>query len=149
MPGLALSVAGGVPLSDDSAHRPLHVLFVCSKNQWRSPTAEQLYRDRSGLRVRSAGTSKRAHRPVRRVDLQWADLVLAMEHKHIDRLRAAFRDELQGCEVRVLGIPDRHHFMDPELVREILAAVDPILAGRIPAASENSTPGNDTPERTT
>jgi predicted protein tyrosine phosphatase len=33
---------------------------VCSKNQWRSPTAEALYRKHPSLAVRSAGTSSSA-----------------------------------------------------------------------------------------
>jgi protein-tyrosine-phosphatase len=36
------------------------VLFVCSRNQWRSPTAERVFATRPGLEVRSAGVDKSA-----------------------------------------------------------------------------------------
>ncbi|EAA7653457.1 hypothetical protein DXO15_16510 [Salmonella enterica] len=32
----------------------MNVLFICSRNQWRSPTAEQVFRRYPGLSVRSA-----------------------------------------------------------------------------------------------
>lgn len=144
---VAQDLDAGVPSSDvfHPPASPLHVLFVCSKNQWRSPTAECLYRDQLGLAVRSAGTSRSARRIVSRRDLEWADLVVAMEHKHVDRLRAAFREELQRCDVRVLGIEDRHRYMDPELVREIRAAVNPILAELTRETPDDSAGGNDRP----
>ena len=41
-----------------------NVLFICSRNQWRSPTAEQVYRKHPLLAVRSAGTSLNARRKV-------------------------------------------------------------------------------------
>ncbi len=66
-----------------SANRePLNVLFVCSRNQWRSPTAEKLWRNHPGLRVRSAGTSPNARRHVSASDLHWADAIVVMEGKH-------------------------------------------------------------------
>jgi protein-tyrosine-phosphatase len=33
-----------------------NLLFICSRNQWRSPTAEAIWRRRPGFNVRSAGT---------------------------------------------------------------------------------------------
>lgn len=35
---------------------PIRVLFVCSQNSLRSPTAEAVFRDDPRLEVRSAGT---------------------------------------------------------------------------------------------
>ncbi|WP_396271249.1 hypothetical protein [Ideonella sp.] len=42
----------------------INVLFVCSRNQWRSPTAEQLFRRHPHLNARSGGTSPKAKHPV-------------------------------------------------------------------------------------
>ena len=64
----------------------LNVLFICSKNQWRSPTAEQIYRQRPLINVRSAGTARSAKRQVSSADIQWADIILVMEDKHKKRL---------------------------------------------------------------
>ena len=36
------------------------LLFICSRNQWRSPTAEDLFRDHAEYEARSAGTSDSA-----------------------------------------------------------------------------------------
>lgn len=33
----------------------MKLLFMCTKNKWRSPTAEKIYKDSAHLNVRSAG----------------------------------------------------------------------------------------------
>ncbi|ELO89522.1 hypothetical protein SEEE5621_17379, partial [Salmonella enterica subsp. enterica serovar Enteritidis str. 6.0562-1] len=53
----------------------MNVLFICSRNQWRSPTAEQVFRRYPGLSVRSAGTSRNAKKSVSCGLLQWADVI--------------------------------------------------------------------------
>ncbi len=105
----------------------MNVLFVCSKNQWRSPTAEKIYRDRPGIQVRSGGTSSKARHQVNQSDIQWADLILVMEKKHKQRLAADHPKAMRYKEVHVLEIEDLYQFMDPELIEELQAAVDPIL----------------------
>ncbi|GGP23843.1 low molecular weight protein tyrosine phosphatase family protein [Silvimonas iriomotensis] len=104
-----------------------NVLFICSRNQWRSPTAEQIWRNTPGLQVRSAGTSASARRRVSADDLRWADLVFVMEHSHKARLKADFAAELAGKTVHVLDIPDEYRYMDPELVDILHSAVTPWL----------------------
>lgn len=108
----------------------LKLLFVCSLNQWRSPTAEKIYADRPLLLVRSCGTSRNARKTVTAADLQWADIIFAMEQKHKQRLLAEYPHELRFQEIHVLDIPDIYKLMDPELVAEITAAVEPILTQR-------------------
>lgn len=107
---------------------PLHVLFICSRNQWRSPTGEALFRRSPGLAVRSAGTSSKARRTVSIADIHWADLILVMEEKHSSRLRADFRPLLRFKELHVLDIPDEFHFMDPELVLLLEETAGSIIA---------------------
>ncbi len=107
------------------------MLFVCSRNRLRSPTAETLYRKQPAVSVRSAGTSKSAKRAIGSADLAWADLVLVMEDKHKQRLVSGFPDEARYRDIRVLDIPDDYTYMDPELIALIQAAVDPILAQRV------------------
>ncbi len=106
---------------------PAHILFICSMNQWRSPTAEELYRKEVGLRCRSAGTSSRARRKVSVKDIRWADLIVVMEAKHLERLRSEFRDELRSVEIEVLEVEDRYQYMDPRLIEELKAVLDPLL----------------------
>lgn len=102
----------------------LKVLFVCSRNQWRSPTAEAIYRDDSRLLVRSRGTSSAAVRTIVGNDLNWADLVLEMEQKHRSRLLADFPDLTKFLTIQVLDIPDDYGYMDAELVKLLRIAAD-------------------------
>ena len=102
----------------------LKVLFVCSRNQWRSPTAEAIYCDDSRLSVRSRGTSRAAVRTIGENDLAWADLVLVMEQKHRSRLLADFPDLTKFLTIQVLDIPDDYGYMDAELVQLLRIAAD-------------------------
>ncbi|MCP5031611.1 MAG: phosphotyrosine protein phosphatase [Actinomycetia bacterium] len=105
----------------------MNVLFVCSRNQWRSPTAEWLFRSDPRVSPRSVGTSPRAKRPVTLGDIRWADLILAMEAKHRSRLKATYRQELSHKPLHVLEIPDKYRYRDPELIDILEVAVDEIL----------------------
>ncbi len=105
----------------------MNVLFVCSRNQWRSPTAERVFRRHEGLSVRSRGLSKTAKRVLRESDLRWAELILVMEDAHLDRLYDRFGPLLGATPVHALDIPDDYRFMDPALVELLEAAVPPLL----------------------
>lgn len=109
------------------SHGPMNLLFVCSRNQWRSPTAEQVWRKHPGLSVRSGGTSRNARHPVSEADILWADAVCVMEDKHAAQLKASFRELLQGKPIHVLDIPDDYRYMDPELVELVRSGVVGIL----------------------
>ena len=56
--------------------------------------------------------------------------LLVMEHNHRERLFSEFPGEMRFKEIHVLDIPDNYKFMDPELIAEIEAAVEPILTGK-------------------
>lgn len=105
----------------------LKTLFVCSRNQWRSPTAERVYRNDQRLSVRSRGLSPQSARQLRQDDLHWADVVFVMESKHQSRIRSQFRDALGNRLLYVLEIPDDYQFMDPELVELLMERVEPYL----------------------
>jgi predicted protein tyrosine phosphatase len=106
----------------------LKVLFVCSRNRWRSPTAERIYRDDARLEVRSAGLTSDANRRLSEADLAWADLVFVMDREH----RALLRERYSSCDalplVIVLDVPDEYRYMDPALQEVLRAAIDPELA---------------------
>ena len=110
----------------------LNVLFVCSKNQWRSPTAEAIYRRDDRIAVRSRGTAKSAVQTIRSSDIAWADVILVMEDKHRQRILADFPGETKFKPLHVLDIPDDYQFMDDELVELIRLAAEPIIAGQLP-----------------
>ncbi|MES2261145.1 MAG: phosphotyrosine protein phosphatase [Pseudomonadota bacterium] len=104
-----------------------NVLFVCSKNQWRSPTAETVWRSHPKLNVRSGGTSPNARHHVSEDDIRWADVILVMEEKHKSRLKAEYTRVLDFKPIHVLDIPDEYKYMDAELVEQLKLAVPSIL----------------------
>jgi len=105
----------------------MNILFICSRNQWRSPTAERVWRNHPGVNVRSAGTSRNARRTVSEADIVWADLILVMEDRHKDRLKAQFRQHGRHMNLHVLDIPDDYRFMDPDLVETVRMKVAPFV----------------------
>ena len=120
-------MAGQRGLLEDA--EPLNILFICSRNQRRGPTAEKVWAKVSGVAVRSAGTSRNARRRVSVGDIRWADLILVMEQKHKSRIKAEFRDETKFKLLHVLEIPDDCRFMDPELFKTITEKTEPLVYG--------------------
>lgn len=106
----------------------MNVLFVCSRNQWRSPTAERIWQRTPGLATRSAGTSRNAKKTVTPDLLNWADVIFVMEQKHKNRLVADFRRLLEHKPLHVLDIPDNYQYMDPELISLLQQSIEPFLA---------------------
>jgi predicted protein tyrosine phosphatase len=106
---------------------PRKLLFVCSRNRWRSPTARKLFHGVDGIQARSAGTEPGARIRVTAGHLGWADVIFVMEKKHLRRLRAKFAEELMRKPVACLHIPDDYQFMQRELVALLQATVTPHL----------------------
>lgn len=104
-----------------------NLLFVCSRNRWRSPTAERIYARSERFRVRSRGLSASAIRRLTAADLAWANVVFVMETDHKRQLLQSFREALGSRPVHVLNIPDDYQFMDPELIDLITTAVHTAL----------------------
>ncbi|MEC4091755.1 MULTISPECIES: low molecular weight protein tyrosine phosphatase family protein [Pseudoalteromonas] len=100
-----------------------NLLFICSRNQWRSPTAEAIWRKHADFNAKSAGTSPKARKTVSSTDICWADVIFAMESKHKNRLKAEFARLLDHKPIYVLDIPDNYKYMDPELVQELESLV--------------------------
>jgi len=112
---------------DDGPSTPLHVLFVCSRNRWRSPTAERLFHRHPHIAARSAGTSAQARHRINVADIRWADVIVVMEPKHKQRVAAEFGRLLTGKPMHVLDVPDEYGYMDPELVALLEQALPAIL----------------------
>ena len=104
-----------------------NLLFICSRNQWRSPTGEQVWRNHPEVSIRSAGTSPKARRTVSANDIQWADIILVMEQKHKSRLKAQFTRRLDYKDIHVLDIPDEYQYMDEELIEIMKQSVSGYL----------------------
>lgn len=103
------------------------ILFVCSRNKWRSLTAEKICEKVSGYSVRSAGTEKNARIRLSEGLVGWADWIFVMEKKHADRLRSKFPESLAGKKVICLQIPDIYRYMEPELIELLQAKLSPYM----------------------
>jgi predicted protein tyrosine phosphatase len=95
----------------------MNVLFVCSANRLRSPTAERVFSTWPGNETDSAGISSGADVLLSSEQIDWADVIFVMEKIHRSKLARQFRVHLKGKRVVCLDIPDDYEFMDPVLVR--------------------------------
>ena len=103
------------------------VLFVCSQNRLRSPTAEQVFSQRRDIEVDSAGTNNDADNPLTPELVEWADIIFVMEKTHRNKLQQRFRRYLKKARIICLDIPDEFEFMDPALVRLLEAKAGPFF----------------------
>ena len=104
-----------------------NILFVCSQNKLRSPTAEQVFGSWPDIEVSSAGTNKDAENPLSAELLEWADIVFVMERTHRSKIQGKYRSALKDTRVICLHIPDDYDFMDPALIRLLQAKAPPYL----------------------
>lgn len=123
---------GGAPLPDGREALRMttpHILFICSRNQLRSPTAEQVFSQRPGVEVASAGLDPKCKEPVTSELLDWADVIFVMERHHRNKLLKKFRANIKNQKLIILGITDDYDYMDPRLVRLFEKLVPPHLGG--------------------
>lgn len=100
-----------------------NVLFVCSQNRLRSPTAEQVFADHPAIEVASAGTNADANNPLTPELVRWANLIFVMEKTHRNKLQKKYRADLKDARIICLDIPDEYEFMDGGLIRLLKAKV--------------------------
>ena len=100
-----------------------NVLFLCSRNRLRSPTAEHVFADMAGIETASAGLDHDADTPLSPELLRWADVIFVMERKHRAKLSTRFRAHIGGKRIVCLDIPDDYAYMDPALVALLQAKV--------------------------
>lgn len=101
----------------------MRLLFVCSQNRLRSPTAEAVFARYDGIETQSAGTNNDADTPLSGDAIEWADIIFVMETVHRDKLARRYRPLLRAKRVVVLGIPDDYAYMQAELVALLEARV--------------------------
>lgn len=93
------------------------LLFLCSRNRLRSPTAEAIFSDYPNVETDSAGLSPDAELRLSAEQVEWADAIFVMEAIHRQRLQKSFGKLLAGKKVIVLGIPDYYDYMEPALIK--------------------------------
>lgn len=104
------------------------ILFVCTANVDRSPTAEQLYGGDPRYEVVSAGVAQYARVPLTRQMLLWADRVFVMSER-TDRHRSRILESFPDLDRPVidLDVEDRWLRGDPELVELLRERLRPHL----------------------
>ncbi len=104
------------------------ILFVCTANLDRSPTAEDLYQGDARYDVRSAGLAEYATRALDHDLVNWADRVFVMNERE-DRHRSLFIVRFPNFDRPLvdLDVEDRWRRGDPELVRLLRRRLAPHL----------------------
>ena len=93
------------------------LLFVCSENRLRSPTAEVVFSGYDHVEAIGAGTNADAETPVSGDLIEWSDVVLVMEKSHKNKITKKYKELLKGKRLVVLDIPDNYDYMQPELIQ--------------------------------
>ena len=104
----------------------MNLLFVCSRNKWRSPTAEKIFNGQKHF-AKSAGTEKSARIKVNSKHIIWADIIFVMEKRYKQRLIEQFDKFLLEKPLIVLEISDNYQYMDEELVSSLKISGEPYL----------------------
>jgi predicted protein tyrosine phosphatase len=93
----------------------MKLLFVCTANQQRSPTAEEIFKD--AYETKSVGVSSAARVVLTKAALCWADIVFVMEEWQRKAIAESFPKEYLKKRIIVLDIPDIFNYMDPKLIK--------------------------------
>lgn len=97
--------------------RKKRLLFVCTANLQRSPTAEQLFRDSSRYEAKSAGIHPSAPQPVSKELVDWTDTIFVFSEKNEGQKSFLLeRFHLDPEKVIDLDIDDVHDRNDPRLI---------------------------------
>lgn len=108
----------------------MNLLFICSQNRLRSPTAEHHFSLLEGMKTASAGTNRSAEVTLSAELVEWANLIFCMERIHVERLRQRFSRQIGSRRVVCLDVRDRYGYMDPDLIEVLERTVSPHLRRR-------------------
>jgi predicted protein tyrosine phosphatase len=90
------------------------LLFVCNANLHRSPTAEEIFKDR--FETKSAGISESSTKRLTSELLEWADIVFVMEDRQREFIAEDFPKLYLKKKIINLDIPDMYWYDDAELI---------------------------------
>ncbi|TXH68463.1 MAG: phosphotyrosine protein phosphatase [Thiothrix sp.] len=109
----------------------VNILFICSQNRLRSPTAEQMFCQYAGIECASAGVYDSAEVPLDPELIEWADIIFVMERIHYTKMTKKFKRYLNNKRIIVLGIPDEYEYMDPTLIHLLEIKVIPLIRSHL------------------
>ena len=105
----------------------MRVLFVCTANKLRSPTAETLFEGLDGIEAISAGTDPEAPRSLTKDLVASADLIFTMESHHRERIRKKYKARPSDRRIVTLDIPDEYERDDPFLIELLKKKAGPVI----------------------
>lgn len=79
------------------------LLFVCSENRFRSPTAEAVFSEYEGVEAIVAGTNIDAETSISGDLIEWAEIILVMEKVHKMKISQKYQALLKRKRLIVLG----------------------------------------------
>ena len=103
------------------------LLFVCSENRLRSPTAEAVFSGYEGIEAIGAGTNADAETTVSGDLIEWADIIFVMEKSHRNKISKKYKELLKNKRLVVLEIPDIYERMQPELIQLLKTKVSRLV----------------------
>lgn len=103
------------------------LLFICSENRLRSPTAETVFSEYEGVEAIGAGTNADAETTVSGDLMEWADVILVMEKMHRNKVSKKFKALLKNKRIITLDIPDNYDCMQPELIQLLKSKVSRVV----------------------
>ncbi|MGJ8658066.1 MAG: low molecular weight protein tyrosine phosphatase family protein [Akkermansiaceae bacterium] len=104
-----------------------NILFICSMNRLRSPTAETIFSELAHISVDSAGLNRGADIILSAEQLESADIIFVMEKTHLRKLNQKYNQHLKGKRIITLNIPDNYPYMDPDLIKILQKKCQPYL----------------------
>jgi predicted protein tyrosine phosphatase len=100
-----------------AAGEDLNLLFICSENRLRSPTAESVFCAYEGFFAIGCGTNADAATSLSGDLIEWADVIFVMEQSHKSKVTKKYSALLKGKRLICLAIADNYQCMQPELVQ--------------------------------
>jgi predicted protein tyrosine phosphatase len=95
----------------------MNLLFVCSENKLRSPTAETVFSEYEHVNAIGCGTNSDSETPFSGDLVQWADAILVMEKTHKIKVAKKYKALLKGKKLACLDIPDNYQYMQMALIK--------------------------------
>ena len=92
-----------------------HLLFVCTANRQRSPTAEDLFSGDERYEARSCGVQAHQETMCDESLVEWADVIFCMQRWHRDALMRNIPGATE-TRIEVLDIPDMYRRGESRLV---------------------------------
>lgn len=111
----------------------MNVLFVCTANRLRSPTAETLFKNDPRIEVRSAGLDPDCPTPLVQDLVDWADLIFVMENAQREKIRKKYKQRPADGRIINLNLPDEYERDQPELIDLLNMKVPPRIESALRA----------------